>query len=212
MQEDLLYLPLLSFCVSQRFWPLHAALFLRWEAGERQWHYEAEQNSPIIVRQPEFWTQYCYPLSCGPGISLTLLKPKNKVLLYIKSPGDSRPLQSSSFKNRVPRKGHWTWWLLGPPQAWLSVILWEESFLQTCPCVGSWARREPRSGCSQANGMWKFPSQPLTRIRGKSSHFLQENDNCILLLIPIRKAKVYDSYPGRFRFPVISVAPQAIVT
>lgn len=92
---------LLSFCVSQRFWPLHAALFLRWEAGERQWHYEAEQELPTASQAAEFLDSVLLSLVMrSRAHCLTLLKPKNKVLLYIKSPGRwLRPLQSSLFKN-----------------------------------------------------------------------------------------------------------------
>lgn len=85
---------------------------------------------------------------------LTLLKPKNKVLLYTSrvQAGDSRPLQSSSFKNRVP------WKATGPGDCWVlpwpgSQWFYEKSLFSRPVRVGSWARREPRSGCSQANGM-----------------------------------------------------------
>lgn len=166
----------LPYCLpvfSQRFWPLHPALF---SSPGRQ-----VRGSDIVKQNRNSATesQVCCVLdSVLPSLvmwswahCLPFPKLKNKGLLYIKSLQagdlrmtewkDSRALQSrSSFKNRVPWKaiGLGDCWVLPRPGS-----LWfcEKSLFYKPVHVGSRARREPRSGYSL--GQWNVvvPVQAL---------------------------------------------------
>lgn len=130
-QEEFLVPSLLSFCV---FTEVLASSCCSFSSAGRQVRGSdiMKQNRDSTTESQAPWVLDSVLLSLvmwSWAHCLTLLKPKNKVLLYTSrvQAGDSRPLQSHSFKNRVPRKAIG----LGdccPPQAWLSVILWEESF------------------------------------------------------------------------------------
>ena len=136
-REEFLVTSLLSFCV---FTGVLASSCCSFSSSGRQVRgsdiMKQNRNSP--TESQAAWVLDSVLLSLvmwSRAHCLTLLKPKNKVLLYIKSPGRWLQAPSEQFIHKQSSmKGHWTWWLLGPPQAWLSVILWEESFLQTCPC------------------------------------------------------------------------------